>query len=308
MLSSGAAVGPDEPPYAAFRDGMRANGFIEGPDYEVVYRFGVFDPDLLLRWARELVADGAEMIVTSSTGATQAARVATSTIPIVMVASHDPLEAGVVTSLTRPGGNVTGQSLAGGILMPRQLAYLQDTAQVRRLGYLSPSLPSPGPGYPSVTDIFERSMRTAATAVGVEVVTAPIRGTGDVSAGLASLATQGIDALHVIESPMWFVAGTRRPIDEVVDFAVRRRLPSMGGHRTYANAGLLLTYGEARPYVELFRGAAGYVAKVLKGAAPGDLPIDTPAFFELVVNAKTASAMTFEVPRYVIDRAALVIR
>ena len=248
------------------------------------------------------------MIVASSTGATQAARVATSDTPIVMVASHDPVDAGVVLSLAKPGGNVTGQSLAGAVLMPTQLDYLQEIKPLRRLGYLSPSLPSYGPGYPSVTDAFERSMRSAAAALGVEVIAPRIRVLGDVSPALAALASEAIDALYLIESPMWFVPGTRRPIDEIVDFAVRRRLPSMGGQRGYAQAGLLATYGEARSPADLHRTAARYVAQILRGVPPGDLPIDVPAFFELVVNAKTAAAMALEVPRYVLDRAQLVIR
>lgn len=308
MLSSGAAVGPDEPVHAAFRDGMRANGFVEGPDYRVEYRFGVFDADLLLRWARELVALGTEVIVTSSTGATQAARVATSDIPIVMVVSHDPVDAGVVPDLAKPGGNVTGQSLAGALLMPMQLDYLGEIAPLRRLGYLSPSLPSFGPGYPSVTDAFERSMRSAAAALSVEVIAPKIRGLGDVAPALAALATEPIDALYVIESPMWFVPGTRRPISEIVDLAVRRRLPSMGGHRSYAQAGLLASYGDARPYVDLYRTATRYVAQILGGVPPGDLAIGVPPLFELAVNAKTASAMALEVPRYVMDRAGFVVR
>lgn len=306
MLSTGMAVAPDDPPYAAFRDGMRAEGLVEGRDYVVDYRFGVFDANLLVRWAHELVSEGADVIVASSTGATQAARAATSNVPIVMVASHDPVEAGVIASLAKPGGNVTGQSLAGGDLMPTQLDYLQQIAPVRRLAYLSPSLPSFGPAYPSVTDAFERRMRVAAGAFGIEVIAPKIQTTADVSAALASLASEPVDALYLIESPMWYVPGTRRPIDEVVDLAVRRGLPSMGGHRMYAQAGLLATYGEARPYTDMHRSAATFVARILRGSAPGDIPVEPSTRFELVVNLKTAAAMRREVPRSVLDRAAVI--
>jgi putative ABC transport system substrate-binding protein len=301
LLSTGAYAAPDAPPYVAFREGMRANGFIEGRDYEVDYRFGAFDADLILRWAREL-ALSAEVIVAGTTGATQAARVATSEVPIVMIASHDPIEAGVV----RPGGNVTGQSLAGGDLMPAQLDYLQQIRPVRRLGYLSPALPSYGPTYPSVTDTFERRMRVAAGAIGIEVIAPTIRTTSDVAPALASLATEPIDALHVIESPTWFVPGTHKPIDEVVDFAIHRGLPTMGGHRMYANAGLLATYGDTRPFAEMHRSAATFVARILRGTAAKDIPVERPSSFELVVNAKTAAAMGLNVPGSVIARADVI--
>ena len=308
MLSTGAAVGPDEPIYAAFREEMSAEGFIEGSDYEVIYRFGVSDPNLLQRWARELANAGTDVIVASSTGATQAARFATSVIPIVMVASHDPVEAGVVANLAAPGGNVTGQSLAGGTLMPAQLDLLQQIAPVRRLAYLSPSFPSPGQGYPSVTDIFQRSLLNAASARGIDVTVPPVRDIGDIAAVLAKLADERLDAVFVIESPAWLVPGTRLPMNEVVDFAVRHRLLSISGLRRYAEAGLLVSYGDARSMPDLHRGAARYVAQILHGATPGSLAIDTPKTFELVINAKTASAIGRDIPQHLIDRAAFVIR
>jgi putative ABC transport system substrate-binding protein len=305
LLSTGAAAPADAPPFAAFRDGMLANGFVEERDYAMAYKFGVFDADLLLRWARELVMS-AEVIVVSSTGAAQAARVATSEVPIVMVASHDPVDAGVVLSLTAPGGNVTGQSLAGGDLMPAQLDYLQQITPLRRLGYLSPSFPSYGPQFPSVTDTFEHRMRSAAGAFGIEVVAPPIHSVGDVSGALASLATESIDALYVIESPTWFVPGTSKPINQVVDFAIHRHLPVMGGHRMYAQAGVLATYGDTRSLAEMHRSAATYVARILRGAAPKDLPVERPTSFELVINTTTAAMMGLNVSQNLLAHADVI--
>ena len=308
MLSTGAAIGPDEPIYKAFRDGMLAEGFIEGTDYVVDYRFGVSDPNLLLRWAQELVSGGVEVIVASSTAATQAARVATSVVPIVMVASHDPVEAGVVTSLAAPGGNVTGQSLAGATLMALQLDLLEQIAPVRRLAYLSPSFPSPARGYPSVTEIFERSFLSSASVRGIEVVVPTVLDIGDITSVLAKLGNERLDAVYMVESPAWFVPGTRLPINEVVDVAVRRRLLSIAGPRAYAEAGLLASYGDPRRMPEMHRSAAHYVAQILRGTTPRSLAVDTPKVFELVVNAKTASAIGRDVPPNVLDRAAFVIR
>ena len=306
LLSSGTAVAPDEPPFAAFREGMRVEGFEEGQDYDIAYRFGVFDPDLMLRWAKEFVADDVQVIMASTTGATQAARAATSSVPIVMIASHDPIDAGVVKDLVRPGGNVTGHSLTGGDLMPLQLDYLQQITPVRLLAYLSPSFPGYGPSYPSVTDAFERRMRATAATFGIDVLAPRIQSTADVAPALATLASEPIDAVFLIESPTWFVAGTRRPIDQVVDFAARRGIPSFGSNRLYAQNGVLATYGDARSYVELHRTAATYVGGILRGTRPGDLAIDKPTRLELVVNAKTASAMRREIPPSVLRRASVI--
>jgi putative ABC transport system substrate-binding protein len=319
MLSTGPAGTPDDAPHSQFREGMRAAGFTDvttsapsgtsETDYVIVYRSAVFNTDLLIQFARELVAWGAEVIVASSTGATQAARLVTSDVPIVMVASHDPIESGIVTQLARPGGNVTGQCFTGAALIPRQLDYLQQIVPVRRLLYLSPSLISPGAGYPSVTDAFERSMRAAASAQGIDIVTPPkITSVIEVEPALASLTGERIDAVHVIESPTWFVPGTNRPINQIVDFALHRRLPSIGGWRNLAAAGVLASYGDVRQGHTLLRGAAGYVAKILRGARPGDLAIEPPPAFELVINATTASAIHLEIPKRVLNQANDVIK
>ena len=223
-----------------------------------------------------------------------------------MIASHDPIDAGVVKDLVRPGGNVTGHSLTGGDLMPLQLDYLQQITPVRLLAYLSPSFPGYGPSYPSVTDAFERRMRATAATFGIDVLAPRIQSTADVAPALATLASEPIDAVFLIESPTWFVAGTRRPIDQVVDFAARRGIPSFGSNRLYAQNGVLATYGDARSYVELHRTAATYVGGILRGTRPGDLAIDKPTRLELVVNAKTASAMRREIPPSVLRRASVI--
>lgn len=307
-LSTGNVNPPDAPANIAFRDAMRAEGFVEGADYDMTYRFANGDPDQVLPLAKDILDTGAEVVVCTSTGATQAARFANSYVPIVMIASHDPIDAGVVKDLAKPGGNVTGQSLAGATLMPKQLDYLLQIAPVRRLGYLSPTFPSYGSAYPSVTDTFERSMRGAAAPLGIAVIAPKVPKTGDVGQALAALADASVDAIFTIESPTWFTgAVTQRPINQIVDFATRRRLPLMGAQRMYASQDFLVTYGDVRSGIDMHRTVARYVARILRGERPGDLPIDVPTFWELVINAKTASAIGVKVPQALLGQAALVI-
>jgi len=308
-LSTGPRLPADHPAYVAFRDGMRAESFVEDTNYEMTYRYCEGDPDRAVPLAVDLVSAGAEVLVVTSTGATQAARVVTPNVPIVMIASHDPIDAGVIKELVKPGENVTGQSLAGATLMPKQLDYLLQLAPVRRLGYLSPTFPTYAQAYPSVTDAFERSMRAAGKPLGIEVISPKVPKTGDVGQALATLAAESVDALFVIESPTWFTgAVSQKPINQIVDFATRRRLPLIGAQRMYAaDQGFLLTYGDVRSAVDMHRSVARYVARILRGERPGDLAVDVPKFWELVVNAKTASAIGLDVPQPVIAEAALVI-
>ena len=313
ILSSGAPPPPEV--IGAFREGMLDEGFVYGSDYLIEVRAAEGSNDRLVTLARELVGLDVEVLVASSTGPTQAARAVSSSVPIVMLASHDPVEAGVVASLAQPGGNVTGQSLMAGELMPKQLEILGEASPIGRLAYLTPHVPSPAPGYPSVTDVFERSMRERATALGIEVRTFTMRDASNVDPVLADVAAEAVDAFYVIESPFWFVdlpvasaAGRQRPIDRVVQLALSRRLPSISGLRLYAQQGLLISYGDARPGVELFRSVTRFVARILRGAKPVDLPVERPTRFELGLNAKTASAIGLTLPRTLLDRADVIIR
>lgn len=308
MISSGPTLAPDHPSNVAFRDGMKAEGFAEDSDYVLEYRFAEGRTDQLVSLAKELVALDLDVIVAATTGATQAARAVTTTVPIVMVASHDPVEAGVVANLAQPGANVTGQSLVGADLMPKQLEILREVARVQRVGYLTPFVPSPASGYPSVTDIFERSMREKVAAFGMDMRTFTLRQPGDVQQVVAALTSEPVDALYLIESPIWFGQQARRPIDEIVEFATRQRRPSIAGARGYAQAGLLIAYGDARPIADLYRSVTRYVAKILRGARPGDIPVERPTKFDLTLNLKTASALGLELPKSLLDQAALIIR
>jgi putative ABC transport system substrate-binding protein len=304
MLTSGAPFSDNV--LAPFREGLKEEGF-DASDYVLEMRGADGSSDRLAPLAKELLALDVDVVLAATTGAAQVARALTNSVPIVMLASHDPVEAGVVMSLAAPGGNVTGQSLMGGDLMPKQLEILREIVHVDRLAYLSPDLPEPAPGYASVTDIFERSMRTAAAAAVIELRSFMMRDPSELERVLADLATDDVDALYVVESPFWVVRQPQRPIDQIIEFAKRRRRPSISGPRFYAEQGLLLSYGDARPNSELWRSVTRYVARILRGAKPADMPIDRPTRFELTVNMKTATALGLTLPRTLLDRVATLI-
>ncbi len=290
-----------------FREGMRGEGFVEGDDYTLDVRAAGSSTELLVPLARELVALEPALILAVTTGSTQAARAVTSAVPIVMVAAHDPVEAGVVTSLSHPGGNVTGQSLMGGDLMPKQLELLAEIAPLKRIAYLSPHLASPAPGYVSVTDTFERSMREKAGARGIDVRALKWSEPAELVTLLTALNAEGVDAIFMIESSTWFTPPAPRPLDRVVEVAIRRRLPSISGARGYADAGLLMTYGSVVG-PDNWRTVTRFVARILRGAKTADIPVERPTRFELVVNSKTASALGVTLPQALLDRADVVIR
>jgi putative ABC transport system substrate-binding protein len=285
---------------------MTEEGFIDARDYVLDARPAEANIEQILPLARELVASGPDLILSVTTGTTQALRAVTERIPIVMVAAHDPVEAGVVADLAHPGGNITGQSLMGGDLMPKQLEVLGIVVPLRGLGYLTPDVPSPAPGYPSVTDIFERSMRQHAMAVGIDVRTLRWRRSADVD-GLLGGMTDRVDALFLIESASWFSPPSPTPLEHVVEFARRRRIPSFAGARGYAEAGLLMSYG-SQVGPDTWRGAAGFVARIFRGAQPADLPVTRPTRFELVLNEKTANAIGVVFPRVLLERADTILR
>lgn len=305
-LSSGPA--PTDAQRTALREGMKEEGFIEDVDYVIHVRAADGKTEGLVALAKELVSLDSDLIIATTTGSTQAARAVTSTVPIVMVSAHDPVEAGVVADLARPGGNVTGQSLMGGDLMPKQLELLREVTGVRRLAYLTPHVPSPAPGFASVTDVFERSMREKAGAVGIDVSTFTMREPSGLDTVLAALNAQEADALYLIESAAWAAPPAPRPIDRIVQVSLRRRLPSIVGARFFAQAGLLMSYGDANPIEERLRSVSRFVARIFRGAKPGDIPVERPTRFELVLNVKTATALGLTFPRTLLDRADTILQ
>lgn len=310
ILSSGPPATAADPLFVAMREVLAAAGYIEGENLAIESRFadGRFEalPDL----ARELVGLRLDVILTGTTAPTQAALSVTKTIPIVMVSSHDPIAAGVVTSLARPGGNVTGQSLVGGELMPKQLEVLREIVpDLTRVAYMTPVAPPAAAGFPSVTDVFTGQMREAATRARLQLQVLEVRDADELERAVTAIGRERPHALLLIESPFWGTqAGGRPLLARIVQMTIQQRLPSLSGLGFYAERGLLVAYGNAATNDELWRGAAAYAVKILKGARPGDLPIEQPTKFDLVINLKSAKDLGLTIPQSVLSRASRVIQ
>lgn len=245
--------------------------------------------------AAELVRLKVDAIVTAGTAAAQAARQATATIPIVMATSGDPVGVGLVASLARPGGNVTGVSTLNVELGAKRLQLAREVVPgASRLAILGDA------GSPtSVSGI--RETQAAARALGVHLHAVSVRGPAELDGAFSMIARERPAALIVTPSAVFF--GERR---RLATLAVKHRLPTVSGSREYAEAGGLIAYGADR--AEALRRAAVYVDKILKGARPGDLPIEQPTTFELVVKLKTAKALGLTIPPSVLLRADQIIQ
>ena len=293
-----SAGSPSSAPHLleAFRKGLRELGGVEGQNIVVDYRFaeGRFDrlPDL----AAELVRLKVDIIVAVPTPAAAAAKNATETIPIVMINVGDPVGLGLIASLARPGGNVTGSSYSVGLeIIGKQLELLKETVpKVRRVAILwNPANPS----HPLVV----RELNVAARSLGVQLQFLEARGPNEFEGAFAAMAKERMGALLVVPDSVSFLHRTR-----LADLAARSHLPAAYGLRGHVDAGGLMSYGPDS--ADLFRRAATYVDKILKGAKPADLPVEQPTKFELVVNLKTAKALGLTIPQSVLVRADEVIQ
>ena len=281
----------------AFRQGLRELGWVEGQNIVIDYRFaeGRFDrlPDL----AAELVRLKVDIIVAVATQGVAAAKNATETIPIVMISgSADPVGLGFIASLARPGGNVTGLSYSvGPEILGKGLELLMEIVpKVRRVAILS------NPASP-VQPLFIREVKVAARSLGVQLQLLEARGPNEFDGAFAAMAKERVGALLVVADSIFILHRTR-----LADLAARSRLPAAYGGRENVEAGGLMSYG---PSVrDLFRRAATFVDKILKGAKPADLPVEQPTKFELVINLKTAKALGLTIPPSVLIRADEVIQ
>jgi putative ABC transport system substrate-binding protein len=274
-------------------DGLRQHGYAEGQNLVVEIRYAEARFERLPELAAELVRLRCDVIVAAVTQATLAARDATATIPIVMIGVADPVAAGLVASLARPGGNVTGTSGAQTQVVGKQLELLIETfPDVARVAVLW------NPANPVYQALQLREAEIAARALRVELQLFEARKPGDLERSFASIATRR--PLLLMGDPL-FNAHFRR----IAELATARRLPIVTSLREYAEAGALLTYG---PNVtELARRSAVYVDRLLKGAKPADLPVEEPTKFELVINLKTAKALGLTIPASLLARADQVI-
>src|SRR6516165_2554457 len=292
-LLSPASSSPSVLP-ALFDAPLAELGWIEGKNLVVERRYAENRPERLPELAAELVRLNVEVIVAAGTLGPLAAKQATSTIPIVMTASGDPLGSGLVASLARPGGNVTGMSLMAPDLGGKRLELLKELLpQLARVAVLW-NAANP---YPAI--VFKET-QAAGRTLGIEVQSLEVRGPDDFDGAFEAARKQRPDALITVEDPLTFTYQKR-----IADFATADQLPSLHGLRKDVIAGGLMSYGAN--LADLFRRAAGYVDKILKGAKPADLPVQQPTTFELVINLKTARALGLAIPPTLLARADEVI-
>ena len=281
------------PQLKAFREGLRDLGYVEGKNIAIEYRWAGGKHDRLAGLAAELVRLKVDVLVTHGTPGTRAAKQATSTIPIVMAVSGDAVATGLVASIARPGGNLTGSTFFNPELAAKRLELLKEAVpRITRVAVLlNPDNPVNGP--------VLQAIEATARALKVEVPQFEARGPSDFEGAFSAMAKRRIGALLIIEDGI-LVANARG----VADLAAKKRLPS-AGFREFAEAGALVGYGVNFP--EMFRRAAVFVDKILKGAKPGELPVEQATRFELVVNLKTAKTLGLRIPKPVLVRADTLI-
>lgn len=251
--------------------------------------------DRLPSLAEELVQLKVDVIVVTSTLTAQAAKRTTSTIPVVMTLVADPIGSGFVTNLAHPGGNVTGLSLMTTELNVKRLELLKETMpKLARVAVLS------NPNMPYVPKTIEE-LKAAARSMSIELSIATARTPEEFEAAFRTIRRARAQALYLIESPLFY--GHRTTLAKLV---ARARLPAIYGTRAFADEGGLMSYGAS--YEDLMRRCAGYVDKILRGAKPGDLPIEQPTKFEFVVNLRTAQALGLSIPQAVFLQADDVIK
>ena len=278
----------------AFLEGLHAAGYVVGRDLAIEYRFAAGNRDRLQALARELVAHKVEVIVAERGQATRAAQAATRSIPIIMVGSSDPIGTGIAASLGKPGGNVTGLTLDSTEVSGKRLQLLKEL--VPRMSRVAVLLNASDPGKAAEL----RTLRKAAHTMRVTLEAVPVKEAAELPVALTTITRLQPDALVVLADPL-----TTAHRQAIVDFAATRRLPAMYELAVFADAGGLAAYGARVP--DLFRRAAGLVDKVLRGTKPGDIPIEQPTTFELVLNLKTARELGVTPPPTIVVRATRVI-
>ena len=281
----------------ALRQGLRELGYAEGQNIVIEYRWaeGRFErlPDL----AAELVRLKVDVIVASTGQAALAAKNSTATIPIIMVGPSDPVGSGLVASLAQPGGNVTGLSLTSGLgIIGKQLELLHEAfPKLRQVAVLANA------ATPIITAGWLRETELAARSLGVQLRVVEVRDSDELDGAFSTIKKAHARALLVIADPLLALNRSR-----IVAFAASSRLPATYPYRSFVNAGGLMSYGVN--VHDLFRRAATYVDKILKGAKPSGLPVERPTRFELVINLKTAKALGLTIPPSLLMRADEVIQ
>jgi putative ABC transport system substrate-binding protein len=278
-----------------FRQGVRDLGYVEEKNIVIKYWYTEGREDRLRDLAAELVASSVDIIVTGSTVVVRAAVQLTGAIPIVMAGTGDPVATGLIASLARPGGNVTGLSAFGPELTTKQLELLKEAfPQVSRVLFLFN-------GANSSTVVALKEAEAAASALGMQLQAADVRVAKDIEPAFTAAARQRANGLLVLREALYQTNATR-----IVSLAAEKRLPAIYPTRRYVEVGGLMSYGIIAS--DLYRRAAVYVDKILKGARPADLPVEQPTKFEFIVNLKTAKQIGLAIPPNVLARADRVIK
>jgi putative ABC transport system substrate-binding protein len=279
----------------AFRQGLRDLGYIEGQSIVIEYRRAYGRLDQLPALVAELVEQKVDLIFTANTPAALAAKKASATIPIVIVALSDPVEARLIDSLARPGGNVTGLTRFSAELSGKRLELLKEAfPRISTVAVLwNPEIPGPSSAF--------KETQAAANGFGVQLQSLEVRQPSDFDQAFSAIAAKRTGALMVLGDALTIL---QRP--KILEFAKKSRLAAMYDRPDDVNEGGLMFYGVNEP--DLFRRAARYVDKIFKGAKPADLPVEQPTKFELVINLKTAKQIGLTIPPNVLARADRVIR
>jgi putative tryptophan/tyrosine transport system substrate-binding protein len=291
MPRLGVLLAGDRQPFLRlFGEGLRDFGYIDGQTIQIEYRTADGKLDRLPDLAADLVRLKVDIIVASETPAVQAAKRATSEIPIVMAPSGDPVGTGLIASLSRPGGNVTGLSAATAELGGKSLDIIKEMLPTaRRVAVLvDPANP--------FTKSFVEHIQSAARTTGIEITIVQIRKAEDLESAFADMTRNRIEAV-VVQPTL--------PRAPVIELLRKHQLPSASGNKSFTDEGGLLSY--AGSIADRYRNAAPYVDKILKGAKPADLPVAQPTKFELVINLKTAKAIGLTVPPALLTRADTII-
>jgi len=292
VLSPGT---PPRPVIEGLRQGLRELGYVEGQNIRFEYRYAEWKSDRLAELAAELVRLKPDLIFTHSVSGAQAAKRATTTIPIVFGASGDLVQGGIVASLARPGGNITGLGLLSVELDGKRLELLKETS--RKLSRVAVLVNSANPAWQR----YPQDLEPAARALGLRLQRAEASSLGEIERAFLPVLQGGVDGLLVVSEPLFQSYQTR-----IAELAVKHRLPSVSEVPGFAEAGGLIQYGLS--IFDMGQRAATYVDKILKGAKPADLPVERPTKFEFLINIKTAKALGLTVPPELLMRADKVIK
>jgi len=293
LISGSRSFAPASSTFKAFLQGLHELGYIEGKNIAIEYRYAEGKPNRYPELLSELVRLKVDVIFTTSDPAVRAAKKASKTIPIIFAAVSDPVAAGLVDSLARPGGNATGLSVLAPELDGKRLELFKEAfPKATRVAFLRTL---------SGSDAPFRKAEAVARTLGLQLQSLGVKGPEDFKKAFETAKSGGAQGLTVPPSPIF---GVYRAM--IVDLAAKNRLPAMYSDARYAEAGGLMSYGPN--FDDLWRRAAIYVDKILKGAKPADLPVEQPTKFELIINLKAAKQIGVTIPQSVLYRADKVIK